>query len=39
MCINGHIEIGLEKRNNSCLFDIFLIPSHLLMNGDGVIEI
>ena len=27
------------KKDSSCLFDIFLIPSHPLMNGDGVIEI
>ena len=43
MCIDGHYKLlhrnWVGKGNSSCLFDIFLIPSHPLMDGDGIIEI
>ena len=32
-------KLDWKSENSSCIFDVFLIPSHLLMNGDGEIRI
>ena len=32
-------ELDWKSENSSCIFDIFLIPFHLLMNDDGEIRI
>ena len=32
-------KLDSKSENCSCIFDIFLILSHLLMNGDGEIRI
>ena len=32
-------KLDWKSENSSCIFDIFLIPSHVSMNGDGEIRI